>query len=110
MLKKYLKSTIIVLLQFALPGMLLLLLAPVFLKKIHSENQWQYFLSHYQPWFFLGHILFYLMLFFLWPYGVQYLIHRQSQPPFEQHIKTAIHARIYLIAALFIFELLIWLR
>lgn len=66
MKKKYIRSSIIVLLQIVLPIIALLIVTP-WLINSQAFNHLQDYLNANQPWFLIWHGLFYLMLFFSWP-------------------------------------------
>ncbi|WP_115704661.1 hypothetical protein [Legionella sainthelensi] len=104
MIKNYIRSTIIVLVQILLPIMGLFVLAPLFINtKVINHLQQPVF----HPWFIVLHGLFYLSLILLWPKLVQ-RFHKQNPINTEQ-LKTALKTRWYLLAIfLFIDALMLW--
>ncbi|MFO8488039.1 hypothetical protein SC409_05235 [Legionella pneumophila serogroup 1] len=104
MIKNYIRSTIIVILQILLPITALLILAPLLINtKVINYLQQPVF----HPWFIVLHALFYLSLILLWPKLVQ-RIHKQNPINTEQ-FKMALKIRWYLLALfLFIDVLMLW--
>ncbi|KTD63270.1 hypothetical protein Lsan_1388 [Legionella santicrucis] len=104
MIKNYIRSTIIVLVQILLPIMALLVLAPLFINtKVINHLQQPVF----HPWFIVLHALFYLTLILLWPKVAQRL-HKQN-PINSEQLKTALKIRWYLLTLfLFIDALMLW--
>ncbi|KTD04429.1 hypothetical protein Lgee_0182 [Legionella geestiana] len=108
MLKKYIRSTIIVTFKYLMPVLLLLLLAPVLLQFSQEMNQAQKFLSTHQSGFHILHGLIYIFIYYLWPR----LIHARSKECelTPEQIQIALNAKWYLLAAMAVFELLTWWR
>ncbi|KTC93570.1 hypothetical protein [Legionella cincinnatiensis] len=104
MIKNYMRSTIIVILQILLPITALLILAPLLINtKVINYLQQPVF----QPWFIVLRTLFYTSLILLWPKLVQ-RIHKQNPINTEQY-KTALKVRWYLLVLfLFIDALMLW--
>jgi len=108
MLKKYIRSTIIVTFKYLAPVLLLLLVAPMLLQFSQEMNQAQKFLSTHQSSFHILHGLFYILVYCLWPR----LIHARSKENelTPEQIQIALNAKWYLLAAMAVFELLTWWR
>lgn len=106
MLKKTIRSTIIVTIQFIVPTALILIFAPQLLNHAHQLNQVRAFFNTHQLQFLLAHICFYLVLFWLWTWLIKLSTTRLNSRPDEAQIKTAISARWYLITTMAFFELL----
>lgn len=104
MIKNYIRSTIIVILQILLPITALLILAPLLINtKVINYLQQPVF----QPWFIVLRTLFYTSLILLWPKLVQ-RIDKQNPINTEQY-KAALKVRWYLLALfLFIDVLMLW--
>ena len=110
MLKKYLKSSIIVLIQIAVLAVLAALLVPLLLSNTDSFNHSRTFFAHYKFVFLFIHGAFYLALYFLWPLWVRLLVNRNPNKVSLTQIEKALNARTYLVGALLTFELLHFLR
>lgn len=108
MLNKYIRSTIIVLLQSLLPVLFFLWLTPQLLQFSHEFHQAQHFFVVHKVGFLIVHILFYLVLFWLWPLFIDLYIKRCNYDMSTKQIKLALNTRWYLLAAMTIFELLVW--
>ncbi|AWN73407.1 hypothetical protein LEAN103870_11270 [Legionella anisa] len=104
MIKNYIRSTIIVILQILLPITALLILAPLLINtKVINYLQQPVF----QPSFIVLHTLFYTSLILLWTKLVQ-RIDKQNPINTEQY-KAALKVRWYLLALfLFIDVLMLW--
>ncbi|MCC5792087.1 MAG: hypothetical protein JJT82_05700 [Legionellaceae bacterium] len=108
MLKNYLRSTIIVLLQAILPILAVLMMVPWIFNHASSIRQWQQQLTHMKPWFIICHSLFYLAFLALWPKVIKRF--QQQHELTSQQIKTVIHARWYLLATFVLIDLLMLWR
>lgn len=104
MLKNYLRSTIIVLLQAILPIFAILLIVPWVFNHSASLMQWQQQLTQMKPWFLILHGLFYLAFFALWPKIIPRF--QQQNNLTHKQLKTAINARWYLLATFVLIDLL----
>lgn len=110
MLKKHIRSTIIVLFKCLVPVILLLLLAPLLLQFSQQINQFQHFFDTHQIGFHIFHGLFYLAIYWLWPRLIHAHIRHNKNDITTDQIRTAQNARWYLLAAMAFFELLTWWR
>lgn len=99
MIKHYIRSSIIVLIQTVLPIIALLAIAPWFINS-NLLVLWQSTFSGIQPLFLLLHGVLYLALVLLWPKLIS-RIHNQHQLTAEQ-LSTVLNARWYLLA-IFVF-------
>lgn len=110
MLKKYLKPSIICLIQGVLLALLIFCLAPVFLENTNILNHWRIHFQHLK-WLFLSfHGTFYVCIWFGWPLLVRLIVSKRECQPSDTQFKIAIQARYYLIGALIILEALSLLR
>ncbi|WP_019215207.1 hypothetical protein [Legionella tunisiensis] len=106
MIKHYIRSSIIVLIQAILPIIGLLMIAP-WIINTNILTRWQHTFANIQPLFLGLHGLLYLALILLWPKLVT-RIQINNQLSSEQ-LKTALKVRWYLLAIfLFIDALMIW--
>lgn len=110
MLKKYLSSSIIVLFQFILLGLVISICAPLLLKNNYFAQHVNLFLVHYQPTFLIYHGLFYLAFYVAWPRVVTFIAASQSDNPSMIQINKAIQVRLYLLATFLSIELINFLR
>ncbi len=110
MLKKYLSSSIIVLFQFILLGIVIVICAPLLLQNSNLAQHINIFLTHYQPIFLVSHGLFYLAFYVSWPKVVKFIAVSQPETPHAAQIKKAIQIRIYLLAIFLSIELINFLR
>lgn len=110
MLKKYLSSSIIVLFQFILLGLVISICAPLLLKNNYFAQHVNLFLVHYQPTFLIYHGLFYLAFYVAWPRVVTFIAASQSDNPSMIQINKAIQVRLYLLAIFLSIELINFLR
>lgn len=109
MIKKSIRSTIILIAQFMTLALLTLLMAPLLFKKEAPLSQLHQFLSLHQSIFYIGHGLFYWALFLLWPTIVKKLANHQETTPADSQINQAVHSRYYLIGTCLLVEALnIW--
>ncbi|RYW88261.1 hypothetical protein D7219_12565 [Legionella pneumophila] len=99
MIKHYIRSSIIVLIQTVLPIIALLAIAPWFINN-NLLTRWQNTFTTIQPLFLGLHGLLYLVLVLLWPRLISRL-QNQHQLTSEQ-LNTALKARWYLLA-IFVF-------
>lgn len=108
MLKNYLHSTIIVLIQAILPIFAILLIMPWLFNHSSSLMQLQQQLTTMKPWFLIFHGLFYLAFVLLWPK----IIHRfQQQTELNSNqLNIAKNARWYLLATFILIDLLMLWR
>ena len=110
MLNKYLRSTIIVMIQGILPLLAIIILTLQLVIHVETFQQTELFLQTHRWSFFIGHSLFYLMFYFLWPVLVNRVLARQQLSIDFIHKQTAISARWYLLAIMAFFEVLNGLR
>lgn len=109
MLKKYLRSTIIVITQAILPITALFLLAPYLLQRTENLQKLQVFLSDWNLLFLSIHALFYCLIFFMWPAFIRHLCRRRQIKINASELKQAIDARCYLLSAFILLELfMLW--
>ncbi|MFO9572907.1 hypothetical protein SDB74_08435 [Legionella pneumophila serogroup 1] len=99
MIKHYIRSSIIVLIQTVLPIIALLAIAPWFINS-NLPVRWQSTFTTIQPFFLVLHGVLYLALVLLWPKLISRL-QNQHQLTTEQ-LSTALNARWYLLA-IFVF-------
>jgi hypothetical protein len=110
MLKKYIRSTIIVMIQLIVPVALLLILAPQLFQFHNGFNQANHFFLIHKTGFLITHIFVYLALFWLWPRIIRSYIKKSYSEITKEQIKVALSAKWYLLAAMAFFELLVWWR
>ena len=110
MLNKYIRLTIIVMIQIILPVMTILLLAPQLLKFNNELNQASHFLLTHRAGFLITHIIFYLALFWLWPKIIYSYVKRTNHETSPEQIQSALKAKWYLLSAMAFFELMVWWR
>lgn len=110
MLNKRFYKSIIGTSKFILPVVLLLLLAAQLMRFSTELSIINDFFKNHQIGFLLGHMLFYLALYWAWPKLITGMINRCQDELDEAQIKLALQAKYYLLAALILFELLIWWR
>jgi len=108
MLKNYLRSTIIVLLQAILPIFAILLMVPWIFSHSSSLTQWQQQLTEWRHWFLILHALFYLAFFAFWP-RIIFRFQQQNELTNKQ-LKAAINARWYLLVTFVLMDLLMLWR
>lgn len=106
MLKKYIKSFIIVLIQFIPPAILVVLIAQFLIQHPETAAHVRHFFIHFKGAFLLSHVVFYIGLFFLWPKVVLLISKRQNLEPTPEQLSKANQIRLYLIAILIFIELL----
>ncbi|HAU0183196.1 TPA: hypothetical protein JBF20_03150 [Legionella pneumophila] len=99
MIKHYIRSSIIVLIQTVLPIIALLVIAPWFINS-NLLTRWQNTFTTIQPLFLVLHGVNYLFLVLLWPRLISRL-QNQHQLTAEQ-LSKALNARWYLLA-IFVF-------
>ncbi|QBR84697.1 hypothetical protein E3983_10165 [Legionella israelensis] len=104
MKKNYIRSSIIVLIQCILPIVVLLTITP-WLIHTNTLSHIQDYLKASQPWFFLWHGLFYVVIFFTWPIIINCINQQQHQLTSDQIYKIR-QSRWYLIAAFILIDLL----
>ncbi|EHL29738.1 hypothetical protein [Legionella drancourtii] len=110
MLKKFLKPSIIVVIQVILLVIFILCITPFLLKNIDSLNHFRQLIQQFKWPLLLIHGVFYTLLYFLWPLLIKVLSRRQAIPPSDEQRRGALNARLYLIGAFIIFECLNLLR
>lgn len=110
MLKKYLSSSIIVLIQFVALGAIVASITPLLLHNSHLLKQISAFFNHYQTLFLLSHSLFYLTFYVSWPKIVKVMAKSQSTISNEDQINKATQTRFYLLAIFLPIELINFLR
>ena len=93
-----------------LPVVLILLLAPQLIRFSAEFNNANHFFQAHQLNFLIIHGLFYLALYCCWPRLIRVLKNRCHHEISDSQIRLAIQDRIYLVASLVFFELLVWLR
>ncbi|GAN26127.1 hypothetical protein Lsai_3048 [Legionella sainthelensi] len=104
MIKHYIRSSIIVLIQAILPIIGLLIIAP-WIINTNLLTRWQHTFANIQPLFLGLHGLLYLVLILLWPR----LIMRINDQLTSEQLTTALKIRWYLLAIfLFIDAMMIW--
>jgi len=108
MLRKHTKHVIIALFQITGIAIAILACSTLMLNHTSNLNQWRDFFTRFHSAFFIIHCLFYIAIYFLWPYVINLLAYRQQPTP--NQINKAMHAKYYLIGAFLIFELLNILR
>lgn len=99
MIKHYIRSSIIVLIQTLLPIVALLTLAPWFING-NLLTRWQSTFATIQPLFLGLHGVFYLALVLLWPRLISRLQNQHQLAP--EQLNTALKARWYLLG-IFVF-------
>lgn len=99
MIKHYIRSSIIVLIQTLLPIVTLLALAP-WLINGNLLTPWQSTFATIQPLFLCLHGVLYLALILLWPMLISRLQNQQQLAP--KQLNTALKARWYLLG-IFVF-------
>ncbi|HAT9450108.1 TPA: hypothetical protein JBC47_03400 [Legionella pneumophila subsp. pneumophila] len=99
MIKHYIRSSIIVLIQTLLPIVALLALAPWFING-NILTRWQSTFATIQPLFLGLHGVFYLALILLWPRLISRLQNQHQLAP--EQLNTALKARWYLLG-IFVF-------
>ena len=110
MLKKYLSSSIIVLIQFIALGAIVASITPLLIHNSNLLKQINAFLDHHQTSFLLSHSLFYLTLYLSWPKIVKLITVSQPETPNAFQINKAIQIRLYLLAIFLSIELINFLR
>jgi len=108
MLNKYIRSTIIIIVQFFLPGVLLLLLTPQLLQFNQELHKAQNFFVSHKTGFLITHLLFYLALLGVWPLITNAYVKRSQHEISTEQVHSALNAKWYLLAAMIIFEFLAW--
>lgn len=99
MIKHYIRSSIIVLIQTLLPIVALLALAPWFING-NLFTRWQSTFATIQPLFLGLHGLLYLALILLWPRLISRIQNQHQLSP--EQLSTALKARWYLLG-IFVF-------
>ncbi|HAU3625192.1 TPA: hypothetical protein F7146_10295 [Legionella pneumophila] len=99
MIKHYIRSSIIVLIQTILPMIALLAIAPWFING-SLLFRWQSTFATTQPLFLGLHGVFYLALILLWPRLISRLQNQHQLAP--EQLNTALKARWYLLG-IFVF-------
>ncbi|MFO2967157.1 hypothetical protein SCN92_01400 [Legionella pneumophila serogroup 1] len=108
MIKHYIRSSIIVLIQSVLPIIALLAIAPWFING-NLLTRWQSTFATIQPLFLGLHGVFYLALILLWPRLISHLQNQHQLSP--EQLSTTLKARWYLLGIfVFIDALMIWSR
>lgn len=106
MLKKYIRSTIIVIMQSILPILALFIITPLLLQS-NALNNVHKSLDGLNTWFLIFHGLFYFFLVLLWPKVV--LRYRAQNHLNAEQIKIALNIRWYLLGIfLLIDSLVLW--
>ena len=106
MLKNYLRSTIIVLLQAILPIIALIMATPWLINQSTRLKDWQGFFTQNQLVFLMAHFVFYILLVVLWPKLVSML---KSEETNQQQYHLAMQARWYFAAIFMFFELILFI-
>ena len=110
MLKKYLTSSIIVLIQFIVLAAIAATITPLLFQNSNSLKQVNTYFILYQTTFLLGHSLFYMLFYLSWPTLVKRIAADRSIKPEHHQIDKAIQIRNYLIAIFASIELINLLR
>ncbi|EHL32587.1 hypothetical protein [Legionella drancourtii] len=110
MSNKHISRFIIGISKTVLPVVLILLLAPQFIRFSSELNSASHFFQAHQIKFLIIHSFFYLALYCCWPRLITVLSNRCHHEINDSQIKLALQARNYLLAALIFFELLVWWR
>lgn len=98
--------SIISVFKWLLPMLLLFFIVPQLVQLTSSLNHLQQFLHTYQWLFFISHLLFYLLLYCLWPKLIQLLLLRHKEALTPAQLKSALQAREYLLMTLLFIECL----
>lgn len=101
MKKSFIRSSIIVLIQAILPIIVLLIVSPWLINQSTSLKSWQAFFNQNHAFFLLAHIVFYIMLIWLWPKLVYTL---QTERTNQQQLHLAMQARWYLVTIFMFIE------
>ncbi|HAT6977306.1 hypothetical protein [Legionella pneumophila] len=99
MIKHYIRSSIIVLIQTILPIIGLLMITP-WVINTNILTRWQHTFSNIQPLFLGLHGLLYLALILLWPRLISRLQNQHQLSP--EQLSTALKVRWYLLG-IFVF-------
>ncbi|AOU64467.1 hypothetical protein [Legionella pneumophila] len=110
MLNKRFYKSIIGISKFILPVVLLLLLAPFLIQFSTELSTMNDFFKTHQIGFLICHTLFYLAFYWAWPKLITGIVNQRQHELDEAQIKLALQAKYYLLAALILFELLVWWR
>lgn len=110
MLKKFLRPSIIVAIQLILLAILIVCITPFLLRNTDSLNHFRQLVQHFKWALLMAHGLFYAVLYFAWPFLINLLSQKHASSPSEEQLRCALNARIYLIGAFVIFEVLNLLR
>ncbi len=110
MLKKYLRLTIIAVIQSVLPIATIALLIPYLLNQTDNLHQFQAILQQWNLLFLVIHAFFYCFLFFFWPHLTKRLCANRKIRVNGIEYKQALSARWYLLSAFILFELLMLWR
>jgi len=108
MQNKFIRLTSIAIFQWFMPTILGLLIIPVFINHTDRLNQLQAFLNHHQVLFISVHVLFGLTLYCFWDRIIRAFNARQTIPLSPTSTQIALSARLYLLAAIMFFELLVY--
>ena len=109
MVKKRMLTSIIATVKWFLPVLLILFITPQLWQFQHGFAVMnRYFVIH-RLGFALGHVLFYCVLFFSWPQIGKWMA-RSGHELSNNQLRSIMQARWYLLASLFVFELLFWWR
>ena len=103
MLKQCIKFSIVVIIQWVPLAILASVLSSLFINNPGTFIKARHFFTQFKWVFLLGHLLFYTVLFLLWPRVVLFFTERQKDITALQ-IKKAIHMRVYLLGLLLILE------
>lgn len=106
MLKNYLRSTIIVLIQGILPIIALIMATPWLINQSTRLKGWQGFFNQNQLFFLIARIVFYILLIGLWPKLISML---KSEETNQQQLHIAMQARWYFIAIFMFFEIILFI-
>lgn len=106
MLKRYLKLSIVALIQLLPLAIVITVLASLLANNPGIFSRWQHFFETFKIAFLLGHAFFYLALFGLWPKLVVLVVLRMPEKPDQPRIAKAIQLRSYLIGVFLVLELL----
>lgn len=106
MLKNYLRSTIIVLLQAILPIIALIMVTPWLLNQSNILKGWYVFFYQNQLVCLMTHFLFYILLIGLWPKLVSML---KSEETNQQQLNIAMQAHWYFVGIFIFFEIILFI-
>lgn len=110
MLKAYLHSTIIAIIQVILPMAAFVLLTPYFLNKADNLHKLQIFLSNWRFTFLMIHVFFCCGFIYAWPSVIKRLFRQQKISLDNQTYQKVLSVRWYLISVFMLLEILMLWR